>query len=38
VGVEKMGSVEQIETSAEVPGIVRHGHKWARPRRSLYSA
>jgi hypothetical protein len=26
VGVEKMGAVEQIETSAEVPGVVRHGH------------
>ena len=31
VGVEKMGSVEQIETSAEVPGIVRHGHSGLGP-------
>ena len=31
VGVEKMGSVEQIETSDELPGVVRHGHSGLGP-------
>ena len=31
MSVEKMGSVEQIETSSEIPGIVRHGHSGLGP-------